>query len=148
MIEQNIFVKDRNFHGVKGLVFVGDKIIVYRRDNKTKSYPFYIDLPGGAKENKESAFETFRREVKEEFGINVKKEDIIYSKQYISPMDSSKESYFIVIKTKNIKEDDIIFGNEGLEYFLLTLKEYLKLEEAIPRQKNKVIEYLSKLKND
>lgn len=146
MIEQNIFGKDRNFNGVKGLVFIDDKIVAYRRDNKTKSYPLYIDLPGGGKEDVESAFETFQREVKEEFGIGIEKDDITYAKQYISQMDSSKESYFIVVKTKNIKGGDIIFGNEGLEYFLFTLEEYLKLEDSIPRQKDKIIEYLSKNK--
>jgi len=143
MIESKIFEKDRNFHGVKGLVFINEKFIVYRRDNNTKNFPFYIDLPGGGKENDESAFETFKRETKEEFGIDINKDDIIYAKQYVSAMDSTKESYFIVVKTKNIKEEEIIFGDEGIEYFLLTPEEYLKLDDSIQRQKEKVITYLN-----
>ena len=61
MIDKNIFSKERNFHGVKGLIFIGNKILVYRRDNNTDSFPLYIDLPGGAKELGESPFETFKR---------------------------------------------------------------------------------------
>lgn len=143
MIESKIFEKDRNFHGVKGLVFIGEKFIVYRRDNNTKSFPFYIDLPGGGKENNESAFETFKRETKEEFGIDISKDNIVYAKQYISAMDNTKESYFIVVKTDNTKQKDIIFGDEGIEYFLLTPEDYLKLNDSIPRQKEKVITYLN-----
>lgn len=145
MIDEKIFEKDRNFHGVKGLIFIEDKILVYRRDNKTKSFPFYIDLPGGGKEEDESAFETFKRESREEFGISIEKENVTYAKKYTSAMDQSKESYFIVIKTYKTK-DDVNFGDEGLEYFLLKIEEYLQLNDSIPRQKEKVEEYLKSIR--
>ncbi|MFA7192487.1 MAG: NUDIX domain-containing protein [Candidatus Paceibacterota bacterium] len=145
MIDEKIFEKDRNFHGVKGLIFIEDKILVYRRDNKTKSFPFYIDLPGGGKEKDESAFDTFKRESQEEFGISIEKENVIYAKKYTSAMDQSKESYFIVVKTYKTK-DDVNFGDEGLEYFLLKIEEYLQLNDSIPRQKEKVEEYLKSIK--
>jgi len=143
MIEPKVFEKDRNFHGTKGIIFIRNKMLVYRRDNNTANYPLYIDLLGGGKEKNESAFDTFKREVKEEFGINVETRDIVYAKQYISAMDSSKESYFIVVKLDNIMESDIIFSDEGLEYFVLTTEEYLQLKDTIPRQKDKVIEFLN-----
>ncbi|ETB63636.1 MAG: hypothetical protein O210_OD1C00001G0092 [Parcubacteria bacterium RAAC4_OD1_1] len=41
-----------------------------------------------------------------------------------------------------IFEKDIIFGDEGLEYYLLTVDEYLQLKNSIPRQKEKVLDYI------
>jgi 8-oxo-dGTP diphosphatase len=144
VIDQNIFI-ERNFHGVKGLVFIGDKMLVYRRDTNTDSFPLHIDLPGGGKENHESPFDAFKREVEEEIGIQIDKSDIRYAKKYVSPMDSSKESYFIATKSLGIEEKDIVFGNEGLEFFLMNPKEYLNLSDGINRQQNKVTECLDNL---
>jgi 8-oxo-dGTP diphosphatase len=143
MIDKKIFDKNRNFHGVKGLVFIGDKILTYRRDTNTKSFPLYIDLPGGGKEENESPFDTFKRETKEEFGIEINSIDVKYAKQYMSVMDPTKESYFIVVNPLNIEESDIVFGDEGFEPMLITLDEYLKLNDAIKRHQEKVVDYLA-----
>jgi 8-oxo-dGTP diphosphatase len=143
MIDQKIFDESRNFHGVKGLVFIGDKILVYRRDTNTKSFPLHIDLPGGGREGNESPLDTFKRETKEEFGIEISPDDIEYAKQYMSAMDATKESYFFVAKPTNVKVSDVVFGDEGLEFMLVTIDEYLKLDDAIGRQQDKVRDYLA-----
>lgn len=142
MIDQKIFDKTRDFHGVKGIVFINEKMLVYRRDTKTDYFPLFIDLPGGERENDESPFETFKREVKEEFGLEINEGDIVYAKKYMSVIEDSKESYFIVVKPVNIKESDIIFGDEGLEFFLMEPKEYLNLDDALKRHQAKVTEYI------
>ena len=142
MIDQKIFVP-RNFHGVKGIIFIKDKMLVYRRDTKTTDFPLCIDLPGGGRENNETPFETFKREVKEEFGLKLSGNDVAYAKQYMSAMDITKESYFIVTKPLKVKEREIIFGDEGLEFFLMKPDEYLKLNDAIGRQQLKVKEYIN-----
>lgn len=145
MIDQNIFDNNVNFHGVKGLVFIKDKIVVFRRDTKTTNFPLQVDLPGGGRENNESPFETFKREVMEEFGIYLEKDDVISSKKYQSVLDPSKEVYFIITKSLNITEQDIVFGDEGLEYFLMTPQDYVNLNDGVKRQQNKVVEYLNGL---
>jgi len=145
MVDQKIFDKTRNFHGVKGIVFIEGRMLVYRRDTKTDNFPLHIDLPGGGRESNESPFETYKREVKEEFGLEINEGEIVYAKQYMSVMDVSKESYFIVVKPMNIKESDIIFGDEGLEFFLMKPEEYLSLDDIIERHKVKVTDYLNSL---
>ena len=144
-IDQNIF-SERNFHGVKGVIFIREKILVYRRDIRTTSFPLCVDLPGGGKENNESPLATFKRELMEEFGIKINSTDVVYAKKYISVMDPMKESYFIVTKPLDIKEDDIVLGDEGLEFMLMDPGEYLKLSDGIKRQQNKVAEYLDAIK--
>lgn len=145
LIDQRIFDHERNFHGVKGMILIGDKMLVYRRDNKTERFPLSIDLPGGGREPGESPFETFCRETKEEFGLNITEKDIVYAKQHISSIDQSKEGYFIVVKPATLEADDIVFGDEGLEPSLITVEDYLKLKDAISRHQDRVREYLGSL---
>lgn len=143
MIDQNIFDITRNFHGAKGLVFIGEKILVYRRDGRTNNFPFRIDLPGGGREQDESPFETFKREVKEEFGIDIKTEDIVYSKRYESVMDPTMEAYFLVAKTKGVTFKDVIPSFEVPEPIIMDITEYLSLSDSIPRHVDRVKEYLN-----
>lgn len=145
MIDKNTFNNSADFHGVKGLVFIGDKIVVFRRDNNTKNWPLQIDLPGGGREGNESPFETFKREVMEEFGINVEKDDIIFSKKYQAVLDPIKEAYFMVTKPLNIRESDIILGDEGLGFSLMTPQQFVGLKDAVKRQQDKVAEYLERI---
>jgi 8-oxo-dGTP diphosphatase len=143
MIDQNIFDPKRNFHGAKGLVFINEQILVYRRDGRTNNLPFHIDLPGGGREQDESPFETFRREVREEFGINIKSEDIVYSKQYMSVVDPAMEAYFLVAKPLGVTLNDVTPSDEVPEPIIMDIKEYLTLTDAIPRHVDRVKEYLS-----
>jgi len=142
MIDKRVFEKDRDCAGAKGIVFIGQKMLVYRRDTNTNRFPLYIDLPGGGKESDESPFETYKREVKEEFGINIRENEVVYAKQYMSSLEPTKELYYIVIKTVGTREEDIVFGDEGIEYYLFTPEEYLRRKDIIPRHKDRVQECL------
>lgn len=142
MIDERIFERNRNFDGAKGPIFICEKVLILQRDDNTKDYPFYIDLPGGGKENTESAFETFQRETKEEFGINIEKEDIVYAKLYMSDSQNNRESYFIVAKLNNFNDKDIVFGDEGFGYSLVSIEDYLKIKKIVPNQREKFLEYL------
>lgn len=141
MIHPDTF-KVTEFSGAKGLVFMGDKIVSYRRDNKTNSCPGLIDLPGGGREGNESPFETFKREIVEEFGIEIKEEDIIASFRKNSSVHPGTKTFFVVAKTK-FNKNDIIFGNEGTEWMLMTIEEFLNRPDGIERQQDRVREYLS-----
>ena len=141
MIHENTF-KKIDFNGAKGLVFLEDKILTYRRDYKTDNKAGYIDLPGGGREEDESPFDTFKRETKEEFGIDIEKSEIEFSCAIQSMIEPNKKSYFIVAKTLRFKPEDIIFGNEGTEWILMTPEEFIKRPDGIKRQQKRVGKYL------
>lgn len=141
MIHENTF-KKVDFNGAKGLVFLKDKILTYRRDYKTDNKPCLIDLPGGGREGDESPFDTFKREIKEEFGIEIKKDNIEFSCTVNSIIEPDKKSYFIITKPLKFKPTDIVFGNEGIEWFLMTPEEFVSRSDGIERQQKRVANYL------
>jgi len=142
MIDDNIYEKV-DFNGSKGFIFIGDKLLVYRRDARVTNFPLRIDLPGGGKEGYETPFETFAREAKEEFGIEIKKENIVHSKAHQSIIEPWKQSYFFVAKLPASEEKNIVFGNEGTEFLLLSIDDYLNRKDIIDRHSVRLMDYLS-----
>jgi 8-oxo-dGTP diphosphatase len=142
MIHKNTFEKT-DFNGAKGLIFLGEKLLVYRRDTKTNNKPLCIDLPGGGREGEESPFETFQRETKEEFGIDIEKDEIEFSCTIPSTLEPEKKSFFIVAKTTRFNQEDIVFGDEGTEWMLMTPDEFIHRTDGIERQQKRVAEWLS-----
>jgi 8-oxo-dGTP diphosphatase len=90
-----IFEYDPLNVGSKGVVWIGDKLLLYRRDGNTTQFPFTIDLPGGGPEGKETPFETYQREVREEFGLELTPEDIVAGRMYPSIERPGRTSYFL-----------------------------------------------------
>ena len=142
MLHLDTFIKC-DFTGAKGMIFIGDKILVYRRDNNTDSSPLLIDLPGGGhEEDDKSPFDTFRRELLEEFGINITPDDILDSFLVQSVVYEGRRSFFFVTKSLAINLDDIHFGNEGSEWFLSTPKEFIERVDGVKGQQDRVQKYL------
>lgn len=142
MIHPDTF-KKVDFSGAKGLIFLNDKIIAYRRDNKASNSPGLIDLPGGGREESESPFDTLKREVMEEFGIKIAKEEIASSFRQDSHVNPGTKSFFFVLKTLGLEAKDIVFGNEGTEWMLMTTEEFIHRSDGIERQQKRVERYLA-----
>lgn len=143
----DLFTYDSETGGSKGLVFIGEKILVYRRDGNTKNYPYCIDLPGGGPEPNETPFENFRREVKEEFGLDINREQLVYFRRYPSKIDRGKFAYFPVAMLPESEEKNIMFGNEGSEYLLISVDEFLEFNDlAWTYMKDRVRDYLESRK--
>jgi len=137
-----LFDYDPKTDGSKGLVFIGNKILVYRRDHNTQLFPGYLDLPGGGPEADETPFENFKREVKEEFNLEIEPEDIVYFRKYQSSLHKDKSTYFPVAKLPFKAVRNIIFGNEGSEHLLMTSKEFLIRTDAWPEMQRRTKIYL------
>lgn len=71
------------FGGSKIALVLGDSLIAIQRDDKPAlAYAAMWDLPGGGREGSETAFECVAREVKEELGILVTTEDVVWERRY------------------------------------------------------------------
>jgi len=141
MIHKDTF-NDIDFNGAKGLVFLGNQIVVCRRDMNTKKFPGCLDMIGGGREGDESPFETFKRETMEEVGLDIGPDDIQFSCPFQSFDDPTKISFFFVTKPLQFTKADIRFGDEGTEWLLMTVEEYLKSADGIPRQQERVRRFL------
>lgn len=89
------FTYDPLASGTKGFVFIGDEMLVYRRDTKAKDHPLFLDLPGGGREGAETPFETFRREPFEEFHLTVAPRHVTYWRTYPSTRDPGKHGHYL-----------------------------------------------------
>lgn len=142
----DFFNYDSKASGSKGLVLIGDKLLLYRRDYKTDVEPGKIDVPGGGPEPGETPFETFQREVKEEFGLEINKYDVVYARKYLSQYFPGRNACFPVVKLEASREKDIVFGDEGLECMLMSLDEYLDVKDAWAIFQARSGDYREKLK--
>lgn len=132
----------QDFKAVKGLVFCGEpnletEILKYTRDDKTRFYPGYIDLPGGdEKETDRTAFDTFQRELYEEFGVHVEAKETIYAVQHTGQPKTTdfliRPSLFVVIALSRITP--ITAGDEGIEHGTMLFRDFLVSPDTIPAQ--------------
>ncbi len=131
MIHPDTHNRTATFCGTKGLLFMGNQLIIIRRDNNTTLAPCLLDLPGGTREGNESPFETFAREIQEELGLTISKEDIIFSKPYPDVFYARKECFIVATRALPIQEHDIRFGSEGLGFYVMSPDEFITASDAI-----------------
>lgn len=145
---QELFHPDPDTIGSKGLVFIGDALLVYRRDGNTTNHPHELDLPGGApidedKPEAETPFETFRREVKEEFGLNIGEDQIVYSRRYESRMRPGRFAHFPVVRLAAEQAQKIKLGDEGEEFMLITPDDFIRRDDvAWPILQSRATDYI------
>lgn len=141
-MKTSFFKIDELSLGTKGLVFVGEKIIIYRRDDKTNLFPLHLDVPGGGKDSDETPYQTFKREVFEEFGLKLKIKDIVYYRRYPSVIEKGKFGWYAVAKLDESQSKKIVFGDEGTDFMLMTVEEFLDKKDAWPVQQERARDYI------
>ncbi len=138
------FDRQQEFVGTSGLVIFGeDRVLSYLRDGNTDSYPHCVDLAGGGREADESPYDTFNRELREEFDLSVSPEQIVYALRGPSLISPARMGWFVVAKLQVTAAEQINFGNEGSGYQITSLQELLASPLLIPQRKQKIQEYLS-----
>ena len=108
-------------------------ILVYERDNFPNiPYPGYIDLPGGGRENNETALACITREVGEEFGILITPENINHVSLYPSGQHKDKLSVFFGGSISPEMISAIVFGDEGHSWRMMPLEDFLSNPNVVP----------------
>ena len=138
------YLKDQfDFTGVKAALLVEQSILVILRDNKPDiPWPNTWELPGGGREGQET------REVWEELGLELgltlKEESIIWSKIYPSMLDKDRSAVFVVGQISQEQYREIRFGDEGQEFKLMPIEDFIKAEGVIPQLQERVRDYVEK----
>ena len=133
------------FTGCKiALICEGQILTILRDDKETIPYPNMWELPGGGREGNESPFECAAREVYEELKIQLSKDDIVWSGIYPSMLDENKKSVFLVGKLTQEQFDSIVFGDEGQGFKLMTIEEFITLDQVVPQLQERVRDYVEK----
>ncbi|MEL6570221.1 MAG: NUDIX hydrolase [Pseudomonadota bacterium] len=103
-----------DFIGAKAAVFIGDKLLVMLRDDiPTIPHPDVWDFPGGGREGDEAPYETLAREVFEEFGLTITEAQVAWRLRRPSTTFPGHISWFFVVHLPAGSETDIVFGDEG-----------------------------------
>ncbi|WP_455166025.1 NUDIX hydrolase [Streptococcus sp.] len=135
--------KHLDFTGCKiALICDGRMLTILRDDKPTIPWPNLWELPGGGREGDETPFECAAREVYEELKIQLSKEDIVWSRIYPSMLDENKNSVFLVGKLTQEQFDGIVFGDEGQGFKLMTIEEFLALDQVVPQLQERVRDYV------
>lgn len=119
--------------GAKVALFLGDRIISILRDDFDHiPYPNLWDLPGGAREPGETAFETVSRELKEELGLTLPEDAVHWQSAFPASFAPGKWVAFFVARLPAKAADDILFGDEGQRWALYDLASFLALPNRVP----------------
>lgn len=139
------YLKDQfDFTGVKAALLVEQSILVILRDNKPAiPWPNMWELTGGGREGLETPLECLRREVWEELGLILKEKSIIWSRVYPSMLDKDRSAVFVVAQISQEQYQEIDFGDEGQEFKLMLIEDFIKAEGIIPQLQERFKDYLS-----
>lgn len=129
------------FSGAKLALFLGDDLLVIRRDDKPDiPYPGHWDLPGGGREGIETPQECALRETREEVGLVVRSNDLIWSSRYRRPHGTV---WFFVAHRPAAEQAEIRFGNEGQGWQLMSPDAYCAHPLSITPFRTQLRRYLA-----
>ena len=139
------YLKDQfDFTGVKAALLVEQSILVILSDNNPAiPWPNMWELTGGGREGQETPLECLRRAVWEELGLVLKEESIIWSRIYPSMLDKDRSAVFVVAQISQKQYQEIDFGDEGQEFKLMPIEDFIKAEGIIPQLQERFKDYLS-----
>ena len=132
-----------DFNGVKIALFANNKLIIIQRDDKPGlRFAGMWDLPGGARDDNESPVECVTREVKEELGIDLSPESIVWQKTYPSMHDPGKTAFFMAANVTPKQVSSIVFGDEGQGWKLITIEDLFAEQNFVAPLKDRLQDYL------
>ncbi|WP_135507338.1 NUDIX domain-containing protein [Roseovarius aestuariivivens] len=128
-----------SFSGAKLVLFLGDRIVVLRRDVKPRlEWPGCLDLPGGGRHGGESPEDCVLRETREEIGLRLDPGDLVWRCFYREP----NRAWFFAAHLPEARESDIVFGAEGRGWHLMRPEDFVNAPDAIPHFRDRVGAYL------
>ena len=124
-----------------------DRVLVLLRDEKPDiPFPNTWDLPGGGRESSETPDQCVLRELREEFGIRLSVDRLLYKRRY--PGHTTRDAFFFVGSITDSEIESIVFGEEGQRRDLMPIRKYLQSSRVVPRHQARMREHLESLRLD
>ena len=134
---------EEDFSGAKLAALYGGALLTYRRDRRPGiPFPGLIDLPGGGREGNESPAECALRELAEEFGLVVPAPRVHYARRYEISWHTGRPSFFLAVHLTSAEIAAVTFGDEGEDWRLMPVAEFMGHGEAIPHLQVRLRDYL------
>ena len=130
-----------HFEGAKLALYLGEELAVILRDD-IAGLPFagFWDLPGGGREGAETPLDCALRECREELGLEVPPEAVVWQKKFT---EGDQTKWFFVAKLAPDAVEDVIFGDEGQRWKLMTVPEFMAHSMAVPAFQDRLGSYLA-----
>ena len=132
-----------DFIGVKIALVHNNELLVIQRDDKPGlRFAGLWDFAGGGREGRETPEECVIREVAEELGLNLSPSRIAWKSVHPAMHDSSIDAYFMVAAINEEDIANIVFGDEGQGWKMMSIDEFMKSEDVVPALKGRLDTYL------
>ncbi|MGR3542195.1 MAG: NUDIX domain-containing protein [Hasllibacter sp.] len=118
------------FHGAKVALFLGDRLVVLRRDDDPAiPHPGMWDFPGGGREGDETPRRTAAREAMEEVGLDLSDAEWIHASEWRRD-GTGDPVHFLVARLPEGPRPRL--GDEGTDLRLMTVAEVMALPDLVP----------------
>lgn len=118
------------------MLFIGDQIVTMLRDDDPSiPFPNMWDFPGGGREDGEVPETCVLRETLEELSLAIKPDELIWKSAFPSPVVEGTVSYWFAACLPKQRQHDIVLGDEGQCWALMTPQQWCEDDRAIPHFK-------------
>ena len=130
-----------SYSGAKLALYIGDKLAVILRDDRPDLiFADHWDLPGGGREGEEPPLDCALRECREELGIDVPPEAVVWERAFL---ENDQIKWFFVACLPATFADDIVLGDEGQRWQLMSEDAFLSHPKAVPAFQERLAVYLA-----
>ena len=134
-------VRGAPFRGAKlALIHDGCLLTLRRDDHPGLPFPGHWDLPGGGREGAESPADCALREMAEEFGLRLSPARLLWHRAYAGPAGTG---HFFAGRLTATEIAAIRFGDEGQEWRMMPLAEFLAHPLAVPHFRDRLLDALA-----
>ena len=132
------------FVGAKVAVFVGSQLVSLLRDDVERiPWPGHWDVLGGGREGDEGPWDCAKREAREESGLVLTRQDILWAKAYVN--SRGKGVWFFVAQIDEARAVDLALQDEGQAIALMALDNYLSHAKAVPQFQQRLGDWVAGL---